>query len=153
MASILAHPRRRRFLRAVNVRGSSFVIQDGRREQPEPVSCARKALIGGPGTGWPARVGAGLKCKAFTVEGRQRIDGIDTIKMTMLGGIGTLWVDPATYLPVRTTLALGVERTQTDFRWLPPTPANLARLQVTIPAGFTQVPAPRARPAFGQPGS
>ena len=37
---------------------------------------------------------------------------------------------------------LGAVREQTDFRWLPPTRANLARLQVTIPAGFTQGPPP-----------
>jgi hypothetical protein len=29
-----------------------------------------------------------------------------------------------------------------DFRWLRPTPADLADLDVRIPAGFTQVPPP-----------
>jgi hypothetical protein len=31
---------------------------------------------------------------------------------------------------------------QTDFQWLPATPANLATLNMPIPAGFHQVPPP-----------
>jgi hypothetical protein len=31
---------------------------------------------------------------------------------------------------------------QTDYRWLQPTSANVAEVNVSIPAGFTQVPAP-----------
>jgi hypothetical protein len=45
-------------------------------------------------------------------------------------------VDPATYLPVR----WDVGGSQTDYLWLPPTPANLALLNEPIPAGFRQVP-------------
>ena len=68
------------------------------------------------------------------------IDGINTIKITGAGGRFTFWVDPANYLPVRANLG----QRQTDFHWLAPTPARLAQLQVTPPAGFKQVPAPKA---------
>jgi len=50
----------------------------------------------------------------------------------------TLWVNPATYLPVRPKLG-GL---QTDFQWLSPTPAGLALLNMPVPAGFHQVPPP-----------
>jgi len=61
-----------------------------------------------------------------------------------------IWVNPATFLPVRTlsTLALiggrhaRAWREQTDYQWLKPTRANLAHLGVRIPAGYTRVPAP-----------
>ena len=68
------------------------------------------------------------------------IDGINTIKITGDAGRFTFWVNPATYLPVRAILG----QRQTDFRWLPATPARLAQLKVTVPAGFKQVPAPAA---------
>ena len=68
------------------------------------------------------------------------------LKPAAKGTMATVfWVDPATYLPVRdvTTIsppATGRVTTITDdFRWLPPTPANLADLDVRIPPGFTQV--------------
>ena len=66
------------------------------------------------------------------------VDGIDTIKITGTSSPFTFWVNPANYLPVRAVLG----QRQTDFHWLAPTPANLARLKVTVPAGFEQVPAP-----------
>jgi hypothetical protein len=50
----------------------------------------------------------------------------------------TLWVNPATYLPVRMTIG----PVNASFEWLAPTPANLAPLHLTVPAGFRQVPPP-----------
>ena len=59
----------------------------------------------------------------------------------------TLWVDPATYLPARgrwIILAAPNHPAETEnFRWLLPTPANLAKLTVPVPSGFTQVAPPR----------
>jgi hypothetical protein len=59
-------------------------------------------------------------------------------------GSGTLtyWVNATTYLPFRFTAARGGPTLQMNLRWLPPTAANLALLNVPIPAGFTQVPPP-----------
>jgi hypothetical protein len=110
---------------------------------PAPSSCIRGFEIdlgGGAGNGWPGFIRSQLACGAYTVAGRQVIDGINTIKITGAGGRFTFWVDPANYLPVRANLG----QRQTDFHWLAPTPARLAQLQVTPPAGFKQVPAPKA---------
>ena len=89
------------------------------------------------------------------MAGRQLIDGIDAIKITGNGGRDTLWVNPAGYLPVRVMLTLRAIQIQTDFSWLAPTPANLAQLNVTVPAGFRQVapPAHARTPQPGQPAS
>ncbi len=78
---------------------------------------------------------SGLRCGAFHVAGYQRVDGIDTIKLTgIYDGIRlfTLWVDAHTYLPVQ----LAAHEEEVQFRWLPPTQANLAQLTGTIPPGF-----------------
>jgi hypothetical protein len=51
-------------------------------------------------------------------------------------------VDEAFAMPFRFTAARGGSTFQMTLRWLPPTAANLAKLNVPIPAGFTQVPPP-----------
>ena len=110
---------------------------------PAPSGCVKGldiALNGGAGNGWPAVIRAQLACGAYKVADRQVIDGINTIKITGGGGRFTFWVNPAMYLPVRARLG----QRQTGFRWLPATPARLAQLKVTVPAGFRQVPAPAA---------
>jgi len=110
---------------------------------PAP-GCIRGSQIdlggGGAGNGWPAFIRSQLACGAYTVAGRQVVDGISTIKITGDSGQFTFWVDPATYLPVQMTMG----QKRTEFHWLAPTPANLAKLKVTVPAGFRQVPAPTA---------
>jgi outer membrane lipoprotein-sorting protein len=50
----------------------------------------------------------------------------------------TVWVDPATYLPVQTLSDGGGVKIQVDYGFLPPTPANMAELKATIPPGFTR---------------
>ena len=114
---------------------------------PAPSSCLRGheiALDGGAGNGWPAFIRSQLACGAYQVSGRQVVDGINTIKITGADGGFTFWVNPANYLPVKADLG----PRQTEFHWLAPTPANLAKLKVTVPAGFKQVPAPA--PPAGQ---
>ena len=77
----------------------------------------------------------------------------------------TLYVDPATYLPVR---VIWENSSQTpdgkplhgtvrqDIRILPPTPRNIAKASVTVPAGFRTVPDSSfggpVFPIFGVPG-
>jgi hypothetical protein len=95
-----------------------------------------------------------LACGALSSEGMQQVDGVNALKLVSvqrsqygpktLGRITTIiWVDPATYLPVRlitqwTRPVVSVPM-RLDFRWLPPTSANLALLTVRIPPGYTQV--------------
>jgi outer membrane lipoprotein-sorting protein len=50
----------------------------------------------------------------------------------------TVWVDPATDLPVQTLSDEGGIKVKVDYGFLPPTPANMAELKATIPPGFTQ---------------
>jgi hypothetical protein len=112
-------------------------------------------------TSWATypEIAAGLRknlaCGALSFKGMQQVDGINALKLvsvqrsqlgpekTLRSIITTIWVDPATYLPVRLTtqwtrLLVSVPM-RLDFRWLPPTSANLALLTVRIPPGFTQV--------------
>ena len=111
---------------------------------------------------WRRIIETGLKCGAFTVAGRQWVDGVDAIKLAGHKTVpdSTLWVDPSSYLPVRLVTQLRRQPTgnepgigaakespdQTltiDFRWLPPTKANLAKLTAPIPAGFQKVSYPK----------
>ena len=94
----------------------------------------------GPGNGWPAFIRSQLACGAYTVAGRQVVDGTNAIKITGQTGRPALvlFVDPATYLPVQ----LNVSPLRISFQWLPATPTNLAQLKAPVPAGFQQVPPP-----------
>jgi len=114
-----------------------------RAQSPGCLPSGRIELSGGPGNGWPAFIRSQLACGAYTVAGRQEVDGIDAIKITAGQPPArlALYVNPVTYLPVQLTIA----RLTIDFQWLPATPANLALLKVAVPAGFRQV-APPARP-------
>jgi hypothetical protein len=126
--------------------------------------------MGGPavvGVNWKSFVDEMLACGAASVTAHVRVDGAETTKIT--GKPVTvrlsapyskvihakwdtvrwaLYVNPATYLPVRiegsgktyggsagTYVSAGV----TDVRWLPPTKANIAQTMVTIPPGFRRV--------------
>jgi hypothetical protein len=92
---------------------------------------------------WIAMIRATLSCGEFKAVGKQRVDGVLAVKLVAKakevrrqeGARETLWVNAKTFLPVR--FSFGPNTTTADFRWLPPTAANLARLHVTIPAGVT----------------
>jgi hypothetical protein len=96
-----------------------------------------------------------LACRTLRYEGKQQVDGVNALKLVSvehqrLGPkkapatmVTIIWVDPATYLPVRLTSqwtrpVVSVPM-RFDFRWLPPTSANLALLKVRIPPGYTQL--------------
>jgi hypothetical protein len=87
-----------------------------------------------------------LTCGTLVVAGRQRVDGIDAIRLASRARAApgeTIWVSPGTYLPVRVVAALdlggAVFRQTADITWLRPTAQNLARLTVPIPGGFREV--------------
>ena len=119
---------------------------------------------------WSSFIRLTLDCGAAKVTGHVRINGQETIRITgkpitvrLSRGEGnavheryaralwTLYVNPSTYLPVRmigSTETFGGSGGHTRFesvtnvRWLPPTPANVARALVTIPPGYHQVRSP-----------
>jgi hypothetical protein len=95
-------------------------------------------LSGGPNA-WPAFIHSQLACGAYTVAGRQALGGVDALRITGSSGQFTLWVNPVTYLPMRLQEG-GLIRI--NFQWLPPTPANLAMLNLAVPASFHQVVPP-----------
>ena len=138
---------------------------------PPASACGKAAMeMGGPAPAngdWPAFVNATLACGGAKVTGHLRINGVKTTKITgkpvtvrLSRGYGTvvhekyarvlwtLYVNPQTYLPVRT---IGVTETfggsgghtrfasATNVRWLPPTAANQAKALVTIPPGYHRV--------------
>jgi hypothetical protein len=112
---------------------------------------------GSPAANWRRIIQTGLKCGAFKVTGRQWVDGVDAIKLTERKAVpgSAIWVDPASYLPVRLVshlrvVVIGKGGSQQpvittltiDFRWLRPTKTNLAKLTAPIPAGFRAVKYP-----------
>jgi hypothetical protein len=96
-----------------------------------------------------------ISCGTLAKAGRQRVDGIEATRLTSRSGSlisETVWISPATYLPVRVVIrpAPGspVSPQAADITWLKPTAQNQAALTVLIPAGFRQVPfGPAVRPA------
>jgi hypothetical protein len=103
---------------------------------------------------WVAMVRKALSCRELRLDGRQWIDGVHAIKIVAESRLekvlrdfarfhGTLWVDPATYLPVMVKWTWPNGELAGSFHWLPPTRANLSALSVPIPRGFRPVSLPR----------
>jgi hypothetical protein len=150
---------------------SRTTVPDGQRYLPAMTGdnlCGGPvlSLFGAAGTtaaDWKKNILIGLQCRAFTAAGRQRVDGVDAIRLAgqkALAGT-TIWVDPRSYLPVRMTVpehvVTGASGTmssvtmQIDFRWLPPTSANLAQLTTPIPSSFRQMASPGLAVTAGPP--
>lgn len=108
------------------------------------------------GSDWRAVLSKLLACGQFRLDGHQQVDGVETIKLTSssLDGVPvreTIWFNPVTYLPVRMSVGVPVQVRRHgslltyDFRWLPPTKANLAAWhaairRATMPPGFRALP-------------
>jgi hypothetical protein len=115
-----------------------------------PTACASAFLPAPVGTtlDWAAAIRTALSCGHFQLAGHEQIGTVDAIKLVSAQVNGpyteTLWVDPATYLPVRLTWnwldprAQGPGTLTGDFQWVQPTQANLGALQVKVPDGFGQ---------------
>ena len=91
---------------------------------------------------WAAFIRDELRCGGYRMDGRQRVDGIDAVRLTGGKALVALWVNPVTYLPVRAIFGFGRGRAQTDFRWLSPAQVSLSHLSLRVPAGFRQIPPP-----------
>jgi hypothetical protein len=92
-----------------------------------------------------AQLHTALSCGDLKVVGSGTAGGVPAIKLSgYLSGSGavTYWVNATTYLPFRFQAQGNRPTFQMKLQWLPPTAANLAKVNVPIPAGFTQVPPP-----------
>ena len=94
---------------------------------------------------------AAISAGSMTEAGPAEVDGqraIHLVQGSAQTGEIDMWVDPATYLPIRTIetapgeSAASDRAIRDDYKWLPDTAANLSLLTPAgaIPAGFTQVP-------------
>ncbi len=82
-------------------------------------------------------------CGWLKADSTAAVGGVTAIRLTTPtdGGFTTTWyVSPATYLPIRETVTRwGTLLSTLDFQWLPPTTANLAKLDLpAVPRGFTR---------------
>ena len=116
---------------------------------PDSYSCSDEGFNSQPSSApeMAAQIRTEVACGLLKAAGTGVVDGVWTVKLTGVsaGLRQTYWIDTTTYLPVRILTATADDRTggsQADVRWLPPTAANLAKLTVPVPAGFTEVPAP-----------
>jgi len=93
---------------------------------------------------------AAISAGSMTEAGPADVDGqraIHLVQGSAQAGEIDMWVDPATYLPIRTIetapgeSAASDRAIRDDYTWLPDTAANLSLLTPAgaIPAGFTQV--------------
>jgi subtilisin family serine protease len=102
---------------------------------------------------WANSIAKALSCHVFKLGGNQQVNGIEAVKLIrkFAGGYTmTLWVDPASYLPVRIAYGYpgshGATITETvELHWLAPAQDNLARLHTAeqrgaIPPGFHELP-------------
>ena len=135
-----------------------FLIPGTMLPSPPGSACTQSDFL--PATeltaNWPSMIRSSLACGAYRVDGYAYIGGVKTIKVT--GSIArdypkpggstlgtTLFVDPATFLPVQVTqftvvgTGPGVQYSG-ELAWLKATPANIAQTLVTIPAGYVQTP-------------
>jgi len=123
---------------------------------PEPVNVA--------GGTWEQTVRSLLTCPYVQVDRTSgRIDGQHTIELSQPpasvrhpnsgptlakhGYAWAIWVNPATYLPVRLALWSPMQQANrmtqdTDFQWLRPTKATLAPFHLTVPPGYKRVSPP-----------
>jgi hypothetical protein len=90
----------------------------------------------------PTFIRAALACGGLSVTGHVQVDGTAAIKLAGSRAVTKLpmiiYISPVTYRLVRTVIG-GLRQ---DYRWLAPTPGNLATLTVPIPPGFHRVPNP-----------
>ena len=120
-----------------------------------PPQVCQMGLVIPSDSNWRADLAKLLSCGLFRLDGRQRVDGVEAIRLVSVPGRSvpareTVWVNAATYLPVRVSVTWrpdhGPRRVISyDYRWLPPTRANLAAWhaavrRATIPPGFRLLP-------------
>ena len=106
--------------------------------------------VKGSGSESAATIRSQVAAGHWTVVGPRTLGGRETIELNLNsapddpGTASYLWVDAHTYLPVKAVFSYLAGKPGSmhrgtivdEFSYLPPTSANLAKLQVTVPQGF-----------------
>lgn len=115
----------------------------------DPRFAGHGELFGFSGGDVASSLRGALRCGEYALAGTQLVDGIEALELKPVHSNEayirvTFWVDPSTYLPVRSvvTFRRGPGAVRIEYQWLKPAKANVAELHVTIPSGFTKVTAP-----------
>lgn len=97
----------------------------------------------------PQQIRTALSTGALQVIGDDRDGGAaGAIHLRLAGNPRIdLWVDGSSYLPVRLVGTKGQVTSALDFSWLPRTAENVAKTELTPPAGYTQRAMPRGQAA------
>jgi hypothetical protein len=98
-----------------------------------------------PSAASPALIIQALEQGQVTVAGQQKVDGKTAVVLRLMAekAMAQLWVDRATYRPVRIVLGAGVGQYALNVAWVPRSAAMLATLSTPrVPAGYTDVTAP-----------
>ena len=97
--------------------------------------------------GDPASIRADLAGGSLVLVGTEQVAGHATehLRLTVNAGgkavvAEDLWVDSTTFMPVRLVGQKGPFHFTVSYEWLPRTAENLARLELTPPAGFAEKP-------------
>ena len=80
-----------------------------------------------------------------TLAGQQQVDGKTAVVLRLIAekAMAQVWVDRATYRPVRIVFGAGTGRSVLGVAWVPRSPAALATLSTPrVPAGYIDVAAP-----------
>ena len=120
-------------------------LPSGNSEPPATWTCdnvENDILIANAGE-MAAQLREALSCGDLKVTGGGTASGVHAVRLSgdfHGGNAVTYWVNAATYLPFRFRWAVTRGRElQESLRWLPPTAASRAKMNVPIPAGFTRV--------------
>ncbi len=154
----------------VDYRRHEWYVTPAQGFQPDCSTNLEFVEYGSGPVNWAAYIQQMLSCGVFTIAGHARVNGQETITITgsmtqpdfwfgtpRVAGNGrgalqvhaTLYVDPATYLPVQVIFRNWSQAVvgrplrgtvREDISVLPPTPGNVAKASVPIPAGFRTVP-------------
>ncbi len=96
----------------------------------------------------PALIIQALEQGQVTLAGQQKVDGKTAVVLRLITekAMAQLWVDRATYRPVRIVFGAGADSASQyalDVAWVPRSAAMLAALSTPrVPAGYTDVTAP-----------
>jgi hypothetical protein len=95
----------------------------------------------------PSNLRAAVDKGWLTVIGQDSVNGAQTthlrLSITSPKAVDIdVWLDDATYLPIRMVDGTPGYRDSMELSWMPRTAANLAELTLSAPAGFTRAPVP-----------